>query len=172
MTPYRLARKPRWQRPASILTLCIGLAWGLAAAPEAGAQALALPGVQVSNPVGIINSGDAVLTVNPPPNNFGAALNPALQWSTGGNGNWTSEARVIHDGATAAQSGRITDNQISRLRRVSVGKSVADKNGRRVLLRIQIFHHARLARRAAVLTIFGEIWKSRLPFTVLKFEMT
>ena len=50
MTPYRLARKPRWQRPASILTLCIGLAWGLAAAPEAGAQALALPGVQVSNP--------------------------------------------------------------------------------------------------------------------------
>jgi hypothetical protein len=74
--------------------------------------------VQVSNTAGIVNSSDAVLTVNPPPppNNLTAALDdPALQWSTGGNGNWTSQAAVTHDGADAAQSGRITDNQTSSL---------------------------------------------------------
>ena len=53
-TPARAhPRHPRWHRPASILALSISLAWGLAAPLAAQAQALALPGVAVTNPADV-----------------------------------------------------------------------------------------------------------------------
>ena len=75
--------------------------------------------VQVSNTAGIVTSNDAVLTVNPPPpppNGLTAALDdPQLQWLTGGDSGWTSQAAVTHDGVDAARSGAIGDNQTSSL---------------------------------------------------------
>jgi hypothetical protein len=67
----------------------------------------------VTNVFGSVTSSVATLTALVP---LGQALNAnGLVWSTSGNTAWFGESAVTHDGANAAQSGLITDSQLSTL---------------------------------------------------------
>ena len=67
--------------------------------------------VVLANAFGAVTSAVATLTVLAP---IGVALDaPNLTWSTSGNAAWFGETMISHDGADAAQSGHIIDNQQS-----------------------------------------------------------
>jgi M6 family metalloprotease-like protein len=51
----------------------------------------------------------------------GAVDNSSLIWTTSGNAGWTGQKAVTFDGVDAAQSGLITDNQVSTLQTTVVG---------------------------------------------------
>lgn len=75
--------------------------------------------VITTNIFGSVTSSVATLTALVP---LGQALNAAgLVWSTSGNAAWFGESAVTHDGASAAQSGLITDSQLSTLQTTVVG---------------------------------------------------
>lgn len=71
--------------------------------------------VQVSNTAGNATSTPAVLVVNAPLSLATALDTTGLNWTSDGNGPWTAQTATTHDNVDAAQSGRIGDNQESRL---------------------------------------------------------
>jgi hypothetical protein len=69
--------------------------------------------VVVTNAYTSATSSVATLTVVPEPG-LGEALDaPQLQWTTGGDALWKGQASVTHDGQDAAQSGTISDSQMT-----------------------------------------------------------
>ena len=75
--------------------------------------------VVVTNVFGAVTSSVATLTTLVP---LGQALSASsLVWSTSGNASWFGESTVTHDGASAVQSGLITDSQTSTLQTTVVG---------------------------------------------------
>jgi hypothetical protein len=67
--------------------------------------------VVLANAFGAATSSIASLTILAP---IGAAVDaPSLSWSTSGNAAWFGETAITHDGIDAAQSGLITDGQLS-----------------------------------------------------------
>jgi nitrogen fixation-related uncharacterized protein len=74
----------------------------------------------VSNGAGNVTSTPAALVVNEPPSLATALNTTGLNWTTGGNANWFVQTAVSRDGS-AAQSGRIADNQESRMETTVTG---------------------------------------------------
>ncbi|MFO1499486.1 MAG: immunoglobulin domain-containing protein, partial [Verrucomicrobiota bacterium] len=71
--------------------------------------------VTISNGTGNVTSTPAALVINEPPS-LGTALDiTGLTVTSAGDANWTSQTAVTHDNVDAAQSGRINDNQESRM---------------------------------------------------------
>jgi alpha-tubulin suppressor-like RCC1 family protein len=89
------------------------LSFSFVQAPNAGSYR-----VVITNVFGSVTSSVATLTALVP---LGQALNPSLPWSVSGNAAWFGETAVTHDGASAAQSGLITDSQSSTLQTTVVG---------------------------------------------------
>lgn len=77
--------------------------------------------VVVTNHYASVTSSMATLTVVPEPG-LGEALDaPQLLWTTGGNALWKGQTSVAHDGQDAAQSGTISDSQMTWLETSMVG---------------------------------------------------
>jgi peptidyl-Asp metalloendopeptidase len=66
--------------------------------------------VYVTNTFGTATSSNASLTIS----DLGNALDaPAQAWFTGGSASWVGQTNTTHDGVDAAQSGVITDSQVT-----------------------------------------------------------
>jgi M6 family metalloprotease-like protein len=77
--------------------------------------------VHVSNPYSTTPSSNATLTVLTGLTLVEALDAPGLNWTTNGNAAWTAQTTITHDGADAAQSGRITNSQATLLQTTVTG---------------------------------------------------
>ena len=77
--------------------------------------------VAVSNAYGGVVSIGAVLTITRAISLANAVDAPALTWTTGGDARWRGRATPTHDGDDAAQSGALTNSQVSWMETSVVG---------------------------------------------------
>ncbi len=71
--------------------------------------------VEVSNGNGNVTSTPAALVITEAPSLATALETTGLNWTAAGNANWFVQTTNTHDNVDAAQSGRITDSQESRM---------------------------------------------------------
>jgi hypothetical protein len=108
----------QWRRNSNNLTDGAGIVGSQTSALSLSNVQLTQAGnydVVVTNTLGRQTSNPALLTVNAA-TDFNTALNTSnLVWVTSGDANWYVQSTNTHDGVSAAQSGHITDNQVSTL---------------------------------------------------------